>query len=400
MRNQRVLQLKKESYIMYLSPRKKLFVDTATEMFGAGSVITNSQLKEASAAAGVPKAGWFKKACKVGYNQYKLPSEENAVVPATALVPNEDAVSTVSLVATNMEKQDLVPSLFEGFVPWGNFSLIEKVVKSGMFYPIFVTGLSGNGKTLMIEQVCAKLKKELIRINITIETDEDDLLGGFRLVNGETKFVPGPVIEAMERGCTLLLDECDLGSNKLLALQPVLEGKGVFLKKINKWITAKPGFNVMATANTKGKGSEDGRFIGTNILNEAFLERFAVTMEQPYAAVATEIKIITLAMGKYGVEDVEFAKNLVTWADVIRKTFYDGGVDEVISTRRLDHIVKAFAIFGDKMQAIELCVARFDDDTKASFMDLYTKIDAGIIEEEEASNPLLDGMEEIEEPAF
>jgi MoxR-like ATPase len=198
----------------------------------------------------------------------------------------------------------------------------------------------------------------------------------------------------------LLLDECDLGSNKLLALQPVLEGKGVFLKKINKWITAKPGFNVMATANTKGKGSEDGRFIGTNILNEAFLERFAVTMEQPYAAVATEIKIITLAMGKYGVEDVEFAKNLVTWADVIRKTFYDGGVDEVISTRRLDHIVKAFAIFGDKMQAIELCVARFDDDTKASFMDLYTKIDAGIIEEEEASNPLLDGMEEIEEPAF
>jgi len=398
MRNQRVLQLKKESYIMNLSPRKKLFVETATEMFGTGAILTNAEVKEASAKAGVPKAGWFKKSCKIGYNQFKLPSE-NVPTPVVPTTEASDSVSTVNLVATNMEKQDLVPDLFDGFVPWGNFSLIEKVVKSGMFYPIFVTGLSGNGKTLMIEQIHAKLKKELIRINITIETDEDDLLGGFRLVNGETKFVPGPVIEAMERGCTLLLDECDLGSNKLLALQPVLEGKGVFLKKINKWISAKDGFNVMATANTKGKGSEDGRFIGTNILNEAFLERFAVTMEQPYAAVATETKIITLAMGKYGVDDAEFAKNLVTWADVIRKTFYDGGVDEVISTRRLDHIVKAFAIFGDKMQAIELCVARFDDDTKASFMDLYTKIDAGIsVEEEETSNPLLDGIEE--EPAF
>jgi len=384
---------------MNLSPRKKLFVETATEMFGTGAILTNAEVKEASAKAGVPKAGWFKKSCKIGYNQFKLPSE-NVPTPVVPTTEASDSVSTVNLVATNMEKQDLVPDLFDGFVPWGNFSLIEKVVKSGMFYPIFVTGLSGNGKTLMIEQIHAKLKKELIRINITIETDEDDLLGGFRLVNGETKFVPGPVIEAMERGCTLLLDECDLGSNKLLALQPVLEGKGVFLKKINKWISAKDGFNVMATANTKGKGSEDGRFIGTNILNEAFLERFAVTMEQPYAAVATETKIITLAMGKYGVDDAEFAKNLVTWADVIRKTFYDGGVDEVISTRRLDHIVKAFAIFGDKMQAIELCVARFDDDTKASFMDLYTKIDAGISveEEEETSNPLLDGIEE--EPAF
>jgi len=385
---------------MNLSPRKKLFVETATEMFGTGAILTNAEVKEASAKAGVPKAGWFKKSCKIGYNQFKLPSE-NVPTPVVPTTEASDSVSTVNLVATNMEKQDLVPDLFDGFVPWGNFSLIEKVVKSGMFYPIFVTGLSGNGKTLMIEQIHAKLKKELIRINITIETDEDDLLGGFRLVNGETKFVPGPVIEAMERGCTLLLDECDLGSNKLLALQPVLEGKGVFLKKINKWISAKDGFNVMATANTKGKGSEDGRFIGTNILNEAFLERFAVTMEQPYAAVATETKIITLAMGKYGVDDAEFAKNLVTWADVIRKTFYDGGVDEVISTRRLDHIVKAFAIFGDKMQAIELCVARFDDDTKASFMDLYTKIDAGISveEEEETSNPLLDDIGFVE-PAF
>jgi len=385
---------------MYLSPRKKLFVDTASDMFGNGSTISKSESIEVSKKLGIPKPTWFWKACKGGYNQFILPSE-NAPAPVVSTPEAPDAVSTVNLIATNMEKQDLVPAPFEGFVPWGNFSLIEKVVKSGMFYPVFVTGLSGNGKTLMIEQIHAKLKKELIRINITIETDEDDLLGGFRLVNGETKFVPGPVIEAMERGCTLLLDECDLGSNKLLALQPVLEGKGVFLKKINKWITAKDGFNVMATANTKGKGSEDGRFIGTNILNEAFLERFAVTMEQPYAVAATEKKIVMGSMKKYGTVDAEFATNLVTWAEVIRKTFFDGGVDEVISTRRLDHIVKAFAIFGDKLQSIELCVARFDDDTKASFIDLYTKIDAGISltgEEEEAYSE--DAVPTDDEPAF
>jgi len=366
---------------MYLSPRKKLFVDTAAEMFGDGAILTKAQKMEAAEKASIPYPTWFGKTFSVGYNAYKLPSEGADAVAATTTTGEENAV--VNLVATNMEKQNLVPALFEGFVAWGNFSKIEKVLKSGMFYPIFVTGLSGNGKTLMIEQVHAKLHKELIRVNITIETDEDDLLGGFRLVNGETKFVPGPVIEAMERGCTLLLDECDLGSNKLLALQPVLEGNGVYLKKVNKWVKPAKGFNVMATANTKGKGSEDGRFIGTNILNEAFLERFAVTFEQPYATAATEKKIVVNSMKKYGKVDEEFATNLVTWAEVIRKTFYDGGVDEVISTRRLDHIVKAYAIFGDKMEAIELCVARFDEDTKESFLDLYTKIDAGVITSEE-----------------
>jgi len=381
---------------MNLSPRKKLFVDTATEMSGAGAVINKQQVISARDKAGIPYPFWLGKYCKVGYNQFKLPSENAPTTTTTTDAPSENVV--MNLVATNMEKQDLVPSPFEGFVPWGNYGNLKKIIKSGMFYPVFVTGLSGNGKTLMIEQLHAELKKELIRINITIETDEDDLLGGFRLVSGETKFVPGPVIEAMERGCTLLLDECDLGSNKLLALQPVLEGKGVFLKKINKWITPKDGFNVMATANTKGKGSEDGRFIGTNILNEAFLERFAITIEQPYPAASTEKKIVMGSMKKYGAVDKEFADNLVTWAEVIRKTFYDGGVDEVISTRRLDHIVKAFAIFGDKMQSIEMCVARFDEDTKESFMDLYTKIDAGISVEEETSNPLLDGMEEEEHP--
>ena len=364
---------------MYLSPRKQLFVDTASDKFGGGSILNKSQVKETCDDLNIPLAGWFLGQCKVGYNQFKLPNEEKyatETVQTNAPAPVEN--TTVNLVATNMDKQNLVPSAFEGFVPWGHYSTIKQIVESGLFYPVFVTGLSGNGKTLMIEQIHAKLKKELIRVNITIETDEDDLLGGFRLVNGETKFVPGPVIEAMEKGCTLLLDECDLGSNKLLALQPVLEGKGVYLKKVNKWVTPKQGFNVMATANTKGKGSEDGRFIGTNILNEAFLERFAITIEQPYATTKTEKKIVIGSMKKYGKVDESFADNLTKWADVIRKTFFDGGVDEVISTRRLDHIVKAFAIFGDKMKAIDLCVARFDDETKDSFKDLYTKIDSGV----------------------
>ena len=366
---------------MYLSPRKKLFVETASQMFGSGAIISMAQLKEAAEKAGVPNPSWMGRE-KVGRNQFKLPSVDGVVsapVTSTLAAPAETDVAMVNLVATNMDKQNLVPAPFEGFVAWGNYATLKKIVASNMFYPVFVTGLSGNGKTLMIEQLHAEAKKELIRVNITIETDEDDLLGGFRLVNGETKFVPGPVIEAMERGCTLLLDECDLGSNKLLALQPVLEGNGVFLKKVNKWVKPKDGFNVMATANTKGKGSEDGRFIGTNILNEAFLERFAITMEQPYATAATEKKIVVNSMKKYGKVDEDFATNLITWAEVIRKTFYDGGVDEVISTRRLDHIVKAHAIFDDKMEAIELCVARFDEDTKASFLDLYTKIDAGVV---------------------
>jgi hypothetical protein len=364
--------------MMKFSPQKQKFIDSATDLFGAGSILTNKQVEDASYSASIPKAGWFKNQFKVGYNKFKLPNGESAPTTILNTTTENTESTTVSLIATNMEKQNLVPSPFVGFVPWGHFKDIKMIVKSGMFYPIFVTGLSGNGKTLMIEQVHADMNKELIRVNITIETDEDDLLGGFRLVNGETKFVPGPVIEAMERGCTLLLDECDLGSNKLMCLQPVLEGKGVYLKKVNKWITPKNGFNVMATANTKGKGSEDGRFIGTNILSEAFLERFAVTFEQPYAAASVEKKIVLGSMIKYGAIDDDFATNLVTWSEVIRKTFYDGGVDELISTRRLDHIVKAFAIFKDKMKAIQMCSARFDDDTKESFMDLYTKIDAGV----------------------
>ena len=377
------------------------FIIEAANEFGGGSEITEDQVK--SIVKKVGRSGFglghIKQSKMYENGKFTLPSDipsvPKKIVPQPTVV-QEQPQSVVSLVATNMEKQNLVPSKFEGFVPWGHFKDIKQIVKSGIFYPVFVTGLSGNGKTLMIEQVHADMKKELIRVNITIETDEDDLLGGFRLVNGETKFVPGPVIEAMEKGCTLLLDECDLGSNKLMCLQPVLEGKGVYLKKVNKWVTPKDGFNVMATANTKGKGSEDGRFIGTNILNEAFLERFAITIEQPYPASSVEQKIVLGSMKKYGSVDEDFAKNLVTWSEVIRKTFFDGGVDELISTRRLDHIAKSFSIFKDKKKSIELCVARFDDDTKDSFLDLYSKIDAGI-------NPLEEKTEEAiptEEPQF
>lgn len=273
-------------------------------------------------------------------------------------------------------EQNLIPDKDDTFVKFGNFGDIKKIIQSRIFYPAFITGLSGNGKTFSVEQACAQLKRELIRVNITIETDEDDLIGGFRLVNGETVWHNGPVVEALERGAVLLLDEIDLASNKILCLQSILEGKGVFLKKIGRFVKPAAGFNVIATANTKGKGSDDGRFIGTNVLNEAFLERFPVTFEQSYPAPATEQKILEGIALDLGVEDREFCKRLVDWADIIRKTFYDGGIEEIISTRRLVHIIRAYSIFQDKAKAIQVCVNRFDDETKQSFLELYDKVDA------------------------
>ena len=273
-------------------------------------------------------------------------------------------------------EQNLIPDKDDTFVKFGNFTDIKKIIQSNLFYPTFITGLSGNGKTFSVEQACAQLKRELIRVNITIETDEDDLIGGFRLVDGSTAWHNGPVIEALERGAILLLDEIDLASNKILCLQSILEGKGVFLKKIGRWVKPASGFNVIATANTKGKGSDDGRFIGTNVLNEAFLERFPVTFEQSYPAPATEQKILEGIALDLGVEDRDFCKRLVDWADIIRKTFYDGGIEEIISTRRLVHVVRAYSIFQDKAKAIQVCVNRFDDETKQAFLELYDKVDA------------------------
>ena len=294
-------------------------------------------------------------------NEFKCDQQGN---PAPAPVMN------AIMGMTGGERSSLVPSKMGDYVAWGHFKNVESVIRSNFFAPIFITGMSGNGKTTMIEQACAKAKRECFRVNITTETDEDDLIGGFRLVNGETKFVYGPVVEAMQRGSVLLLDEIDLASSKIMCLQPVLEGKGVFVKKIGEWITPKQGFTVIATANTKGKGSEDGRFIGTNVLNEAFLERFAVTFEQSYPTPKTEIQILSSLC-----QDKAFCKHLVDWADIIRKTFFDGGIDEVISTRRLVHIVRAYSIFDNKAKALEVCINRFDDETKAAFIELYDKVD-------------------------
>ena len=273
-------------------------------------------------------------------------------------------------------EQNLIPEKDETFVKFGPFADLKKVIQSKFFYPTFITGLSGNGKTFSVEQACAQLGRELIRVNITIETDEDDLIGGFRLVNGATVWHNGPVVEALERGAVLLLDEVDLASNKILCLQSILEGKGVFLKKIGRYVRPSSGFNIIATANTKGKGSDDGRFIGTNVLNEAFLERFPVTFEQDYPSPSSEEKILLNVAETIGVQDKDFCKRLVDWADIIRKTFYDGGVEEIISTRRLVHILRAYSIFGNKEKAMKVCVNRFDEETKQSFIELYDKVDA------------------------
>ena len=321
---------------------------------------------------------------KVSRGVYSLPIAGNDFSPSLTDVPLveepvNEVVSKAAFVVSSLIG-NIVPDKDPVFVPWGYFKDIKKIVSSKAFYPIFVTGLSGNGKTMNVSQACAQAKRECIRVNITIETDEDDLLGGYRLQDGQTVWQNGPVIEAMERGAILLLDEIDLASNKIMCLQPILEGNGVFLKKINKIIKPAPGFNVIATANTKGQGSNDGKFIGTNILNEAFLERFPITVEQAYPTNKIESKILTNVMSEKGLtkkDDEKFATNLITWADIIRKTFYEGGVDEVISTRRLVHIVDAYAIFKDKMKSIQMCTNRFDNDTKTSFIDLYTKIDGG-----------------------
>jgi len=283
----------------------------------------------------------------------------------------EQTYQAPAAIVPAQEQQNLIPDKDDTFVKFGNFGDVKKIIQSRIFYPTFITGLSGNGKTFSVEQACAQLGRELIRVNITIETDEDDLIGGFRLNNGATVWHNGPVVEAMARGAVLLLDEIDLASNKILCLQSALEGKGVFLKKIGKFITPAEGFQIFATANTKGKGSDDGRFIGTNVLNEAFLERFPVTFEQDYPTVSTEVKILSKLCA-----DENFCKRLADWADIIRKTFYDGGIEEIISTRRLVHIVKAYNIFGDKAKAIQVCVNRFDDETKQSFLELYDKVDA------------------------
>ena len=340
--------------------------------------LTRAEINALVSKKKIKNPSWLKsEKYKVDRGTYKLPLDgkptENEQLMETPVANTKtEAAYVVSSLTGN-----IVPNKDKTFVSFGNYPDVKNIVKSGQFYPVFITGLSGNGKTMSVTQACAELKKELIRVNITIETDEDDLLGGYRLKDGQTVWQNGPVIEAMERGAILLLDEIDLASNKIMCLQPILEGSGVFVKKINKFVKPAQGFNVIATANTKGQGSEDGKFIGTNVLNEAFLERFPITFEQTYPNSKTEKKILSNTLKAAGKKDDKFVEKLTTWADVIRKTYFDGGVDEVISTRRLVHITQAYSIFDNKMKAIQMCTNRFDDDTKNSFVELYTKVDSG-----------------------
>ena len=338
-------------------------------------VVTSDNVKDAAEHFGV-------KVQSVTKRINKLPQFQKVTRGKWNLSVAEKLEKTFNAPAAPIVEQNLVPDKDPNYVPFGNFNDVKKIIGSKMFYPTFITGLSGNGKTFSVEQACAQLKRELIRVNITIETDEDDLIGGFRLVNGETVWHDGPVIQALNRGAILLLDEVDLASNKILCLQSILEGKGVFLKKVGRFVKPANGFNIFATANTKGKGSDDGRFIGTNVLNEAFLERFPVTFEQDYPAPTSEKNILEKVAANYGCLDKKFCENLATWGDIIRRTFKDGGIDEVISTRRLVHVIRAFAIWQDRMKAIKVCVNRFDDETKQSFLELYDKIDADVNTEE------------------
>tara|TARA_B100001939_G_scaffold45262_1_gene34925 strand:- start:2277 stop:3461 length:1185 start_codon:yes stop_codon:yes gene_type:complete len=379
---------------MNLNANHYRFLDAAAEQFPNQVEFSKSTVKKICATAGIPKPSWLFRnpQFKAGYGTYSIesvvPENYTQPVPVQAVQTVETVPVPTSTVGVNVldENISVIPSIMDNYVPFGHFKDLKSILKSGIFFPVFITGLSGNGKTLMVEQICAKLKKELFRVNITIETDEDDLIGSNTLINGNIVFKEGPVLKAMRKGAVLLLDEVDLASNKIMCLQSILEGGGYLIKKTGEFVKPADGFTVVATANTKGKGSEDGRFIGTNILNEAFLERFAICLEQEYPPVTTEKKIVKGDFAILGVNDDEFADKLVDWADVIRKSFYEGAVDEVISTRRLVHIAKAYSMFNDKLKSIEVCLARFDEDTKASFLDLYTKVDEGV-------NPLGDELE-------
>ena len=392
----------RESEMKYTA-KQESYLTAAIDKFGTDAIVSKAEIGGLATSIGMSFPYWLTEPSrygsytKVGKNSYKLPdlitgarefkenlikvkkpvkTESVVVDDAKEVVVESKNTESVLDMSTYFNPAELIPKKDPLFVAHGHFGDLIKVLRSRKFYPVFETGESGTGKTYMTEQACAKLKREFIRVNITIETDEDDLLGHYALIDGNTVWQDGPVVIAMERGAVLLLDEIDLASNKVMCLQPILEGKGVYLKKINKMVTPAAGFTVVATANTKGKGSEDGRFVFTNILNEAFLERFPITMEVGYPSAQTEKKIVNKVLDSLGVSDTDFSEKLVNWANAIRKTFYDGGIDEVIATRRLVHISNAFAIFGDRMKSIEMCVNRFDEDTKTSFLDLYSKIDA------------------------
>lgn len=387
---------------------KRNIIKTAIDRYGLGNV-AKKDLNEVAVEFGFTKMSHsFLKDHSAGYGVYSLASLASALgVKATpndipvsgssAPVADAPAPASVSLTQKIMAStmDNIVPAKDPLYVKTKDYKMVEKVVSSRVFYPVFITGLSGNGKSLSVIQAAANTGRELVRINVTAGTDEDDLIGSFRLIDGATVWQDGPIVEAMRRGALVLIDEIDmLNPNKAAALFTVLEGKGVFIKKINSFIEPAAGFNVIATANTKGKGSEDGRFMGTNVLNEAFLERFPITLEYEYPGRSHERKIMDKVFDSLGIDDPDFASNLVDWASALRKSFMDGATDELISTRRLVHIAKAYSIFGDKEQAIRLCINRFDDETKESFWDFYTKIDSKVIAVDDDGNEVAMSPEE------
>jgi len=351
---------------------------------------TNQMIHEAVSALGQPrKIGdrLMRELTKVSRGQYIFSNSSTKVLEAqksptdpsspTSVVPKAPVINMSVGVSSTVNDSVYVPEKDPTFVGWGNFGIVKNALSSKQFFPIYISGLSGNGKTVMVEQACAQLKREYVRVQISPETDEDDLLGGFRLINGETVFQKGPVLKAMEHGAVLLIDELDRGTNKIMCLQGVLEGKPVMVKKTGEVITPAPGFTVVATANTKGRGSDDGRYTGANIIDDAFIERFVATIEQPYATPSVEKKILDRHIEKHDCQNESFVTKLVAWGSIIRKTFEDGGVDDFVSTRRLCHIIHTFSIFNDEKRAIELCTNRFDSEVKIAFMDLYEKIGDG-----------------------
>jgi hypothetical protein len=371
---------------MISQSEKVAFLTEAAKRYG--NVVSRQQLVDLS-SEGFSRHFWLESdKYRVGRGKYELPLSEfgidlnlaSNVVEMPKQTPVPVAQKSVAKISTvgRVEEGSVIPKVNPLYVAFGFFDKMKAIVASNRFYPVFVSGLSGNGKTFMVEQACAQAKREFLRVNISPETDEDDLVGGFRLIDGETKWFDGPVIQAMKRGSVLVLDEIDRGSNKLMCLQGILEGKGILIKKTGEFVEPMSGFNIVATANTKGKGDETGRYMAATILDDAFLERFPITVEQEYPDTKIETKILKKVFANLNIQDEEFATNLVKWADIIRKTFEDGAIDELISTRRLVHIAEAFTIFGDKMDAIQYCINRFDAETKNSFLDLYTKIDAGI----------------------
>lgn len=357
---------------------KELYIKTLGEKYPGRSVFNVQELVKHADSLGMSYPTFITKPSnRAARGSYRVDMITNVVpLPKRTLVDQEPQETNKVTQTVFDQMQIEIPKKDPMYVPWGFYRDVKQVVESNAFYPIFIAGLSGNGKTMMVEQSCAAAKRKYVRVNITEESDEDDLIGGFRLVNGETVWCDGPIPQAMKQGAICLIDEIDRGSNKLMCLQAVLEGKPLYIKKTGALVVPLVGFNIIATANTKGRGSEDGRFTGARILDEAFLERFVATLEQPYPTVAIEKKIVLNAMEEYGNLDGEFADNLVTWADIIRQTYKDGGVDDLISTRRLVHIARSYGIFGDRTKAIDMCISRFDEDTRVAFLDLYTKVDS------------------------